>query len=88
VGPGVDVREFGLLRKDGMTAMDIILSATRNAADLIGAADQIGSVREGRYADLVATSGDPTADITELARVQFVMKGGTVYKANGKRVAQ
>jgi imidazolonepropionase-like amidohydrolase len=88
VGPGVDLREFGLLKKDGMTPMDIILSATRNAADLIGVPDQIGSVQEGRYADLVATSGDPLTDITELERVQFVMKGGMVYKLNGKRIPQ
>jgi imidazolonepropionase-like amidohydrolase len=86
VGPGVDVREFGLLRKDGMTPMDIILSATRNAADLIGVPGQIGTIQEGRYADIVATSGDPTADITELERVQFVMKAGIVYKLNGKRI--
>jgi imidazolonepropionase-like amidohydrolase len=50
--------------------MDIILSATRNAADLIGVQDQIGSIQEGRYADLVATSGDPLTDITEMERVQ------------------
>jgi len=88
VGPGVDLREFGLLKKDGMTPMDIILSATRNAADLIGVRDQIGSVQEGRYADLVATSGDPVTDIIELERVQFVMKSGAVYKLNGKRIPQ
>src|SRR5580658_6036687 len=88
VGPGVDLREFGLLKKDGMTPMDVILSATRNAADLIGVQDQIGSVQEGRYADLVATGGDPLTDITELERVQFVMKGGIVYKLNGKRIPQ
>jgi len=88
VGPGVDLREFGLLRKDGMTAMDIVLAATRSAADLIGVADQIGTIQEGRYADIVATAGDPLADIAELEHVQFVMKGGVVYKVNGKRVAQ
>jgi imidazolonepropionase-like amidohydrolase len=88
VGPGVDLREFGLLKKDGMTPMDIILSATRNAADLIGVQDQIGSVQEGRYADLVATGGDPLTDITELERIQFVMKGGAVYKLNGKPIPQ
>lgn len=80
VGPGPDVREFGLLHKDGMTPMDVIVAATHSAADLIGVADQIGSVAEGRYADLVATSGDPLTDITELERVRFVMKGGVVVK--------
>jgi imidazolonepropionase-like amidohydrolase len=80
VGPGADLKEFGLLKKDGMAPMDVILSATRSAADLIGASDQIGSIQEGRYADIVAVAGDPLTDITELERVQFVMKGGVVYK--------
>jgi imidazolonepropionase-like amidohydrolase len=65
-----------------MAAMDVIVAATHSAADLIGAADQIGSVQEGRYADVVATVGDPLADITELKRVKFVMKGGVVYKSS------
>jgi imidazolonepropionase-like amidohydrolase len=88
VGPGADLREFGLLRKDGMSPRDILLAATHSAAELIGAADQIGSIREGRFADIVATAGDPLADIAELEHVQFVMKGGVVYKVNGKRVPQ
>jgi imidazolonepropionase-like amidohydrolase len=88
VGAGADLHEFGLLHKDGMTPMDIIVAATHSAADLIGAADQIGTVQEGRYADLVATTGDPLSDISELEHVQFVMKGGVVYKANGKRLPQ
>jgi imidazolonepropionase-like amidohydrolase len=87
VGAGPDLREFALLAKDGMTPMDVILAATRNAADLIGS-DQIGAIQAGRYADIVSTSGDPLADITELERVQFVMKGGVVYKRNGKHVPQ
>jgi adenine deaminase len=65
-----------------------VVAATHSAADLIGAADQIGTVQEGRYADLVATAGDPLSDISELEHVQFVMKGGVVYKANGKRLPQ
>lgn len=88
VGPGADLREFGLLRKDGMAPMDIIVAATRSAAELIGVADQIGTVREGRFADLVATGGDPLVDITELEHVQFVMKGGVVYKMDGKHAPQ
>ena len=88
VGPGADLHEFGLLHKDGMTPMDIIVAATHSAADLIGVADQIGTVQEGRYADLVATAGDPLSDISELEHVQFVMKGGVVYKADGKHVSQ
>ena len=88
VGPGPDVREFGLLHKDGISNMDVIVAATRSAADLIGVPGQIGEVREGAYADLVATSGDPLLEISELEHVQFVMKAGVVYKLDGKRLPQ
>jgi imidazolonepropionase-like amidohydrolase len=76
--------EFGLLVKAGLTPTDAIYTATRNAAELLGAAQDVGSVQGGRYADIVAVSGDPLADITLLERVQFVMKGGEVLKAEGK----
>ena len=88
VGPGPDLREFGLLHKDGMSNMDVIRAATHSAADLIGVPQQIGGVAEGCYADLVATAGDPLENISQLEHVQFVMKGGVVYKAGGKRVPQ
>ena len=55
----------------------------RNAAQLLGTPEDVGSVQAGRYADIVAVSGDPLADITELQRVQFVMKGGEVLKKDG-----
>ncbi len=81
---GQNAREFALMVQAGMTPMDAILAATRNAADLIGDAKDIGSIQPGRFADIVAVSGDPLTDVSELTRVQFVMKGGTVYKADGK----
>ena len=80
---GQNAREFALMVKAGMTPMDAILAATGNAADLIGAKQDIGSVQTGRFADIVAVAGNPLSDITELERVQFVMKGGEVYKLNG-----
>jgi imidazolonepropionase-like amidohydrolase len=67
----------------GMTPADAIWAATHNAADLIGDSKDVGSIQAGRYADIVAVSGDPLADVTELERVQFVMKGGKVYKQGG-----
>ncbi|ARS27789.1 metal-dependent hydrolase family protein [Sphingomonas sp. KC8] len=75
--------EFALLVKAGLTPMDAIFTATRNAAQLLGTPEDVGSVQAGRYADIVAVSGDPLADITELQRVQFVMKGGEVLKKDG-----
>jgi imidazolonepropionase-like amidohydrolase len=55
-------------------------AATRSAADLMGWQDRVGSIQPGKFADLVAVSGDPLADITELERVKFVMKGGAVLR--------
>jgi imidazolonepropionase-like amidohydrolase len=80
---GQNAREFALMVEAGMPAAEAILSATRAAADLLGAADQVGSIQAGRFADVVAVAGDPLKDITELQRVTFVMKGGRVYKAPG-----
>jgi imidazolonepropionase-like amidohydrolase len=76
--------EFALMVKAGLTPMDAIFTATRNASQLIGKPQDIGSVQTGRYADIIAVKGDPLADITELQRVQFVMKGGEIYKSDGK----
>lgn len=76
--------EFALLVKAGLTPMDAIFTSTRNAADLIGNPQDIGSVQTGRYADIVAVDGNPLADITVLQRVDFVMKGGEVLKTGGK----
>ncbi|MFI5235226.1 MAG: amidohydrolase family protein [Gemmatimonadales bacterium] len=75
-----DAKEFGYLVRYGMTPMQAIQSATLRAAELLDASDDIGSVRPGRYADLVAVKEDPLTDITELERMAWVMKGGVVYK--------
>ena len=52
----------------------------RSAADLIGWSDRVGTLEPGKFADLIAVSGDPIADVTVLENVKFVMKGGEVYK--------
>lgn len=88
VAHGLNAREFALMVKAGMTPMDAIVAATGSAADLIGDTADIGSVRPGRYADLIAVDGDPLTDVTVLERVQFVMKGGVVYKSGGQIVAK
>ncbi len=77
---GENAREFGYMVEAGMRPMDAILSATRNAADLLGASDRVGSIQAGRFADIIAVAGDPLADISEMTRVQFVMKGGVVRR--------
>ena len=84
-GLGENLQEAALMVEAGMTPAEVILAATANAADLIGSSE-IGAVQAGRYADIVAVAGDPLADITELERVQFVMKGGVVYKVGGENL--
>jgi imidazolonepropionase-like amidohydrolase len=87
LGEGDHSMEFGLMIHNGMSPMQAIAAATRNAADLLGKADQIGSVQKGRFADIVAVSGDPLHDPQQLGHVSFVMKGGVVYRAHGAATA-
>lgn len=68
------------VRGTGMPPLEIIRAITTNAADLLGWADRVGGLEPGKFADLVAVVGDPLADITELQRVRFVMKGGEVIR--------
>jgi imidazolonepropionase-like amidohydrolase len=68
------------LRDAGMPPIDVIRSITSNAAEMLGWQDRIGTVERGKFADLVAVAADPVADITELERVQFVMKNGEVIR--------
>ena len=83
---GWNGKQFAKMVQFGMTPMQAIQSATTSAADLLGWSDRVGSVQQGRFADLVAVDGDPLADITQLERVQFVMKGGVVYRSGGQPV--
>jgi imidazolonepropionase-like amidohydrolase len=77
---GQNAREFGYRVRLGQSPMDAILSATRTAAEIMGWGDRVGTVEAHKFADLIAVSGDPLRDITELERVTWVMKGGVVYK--------
>jgi imidazolonepropionase-like amidohydrolase len=83
VGPfphGTQAREFVLMVKYGMTPLAAIQAGTVNGAKLLGWQGQIGALKSGYLADIVAVPGNPLTDITALQKVTFVMKGGTVYK--------
>ena len=75
---GDNAKEAVLMFKAGMTEMDILKSATVNAADLLGMSDQIGTIEEGKQADIIATDGSPLENIEELLTVDFVMNSGKV----------
>ena len=77
---GQNGREFGYRVRLGQSPIAAILSATKTAAEIIGWSDRVGTIEAGKFADVIAVAGDPLRDITELERVTFVMKDGTVYK--------
>jgi imidazolonepropionase-like amidohydrolase len=87
IGEGDHAQEFMLLTANGMSAAEALLAATRNAADLIGAADRIGTLQPEHFADIVAVSGDPLADPSRFEHVDFVMKAGAVYRVHGVATA-
>jgi len=78
---GTQALEFEMFVKHaGMSPARAMQSGTMVNAEALGWQDRIGSIDKGKYADLVAVSGNPLADITELQRVKFVMKGGKIIK--------
>ena len=88
IGQGDHAMEFGLMIAGGLTPAQAVTAATSSAADLLGAADRVGSIQAGRFADLVATDGDPLKDTAQFQQVSFVMKGGVVYRKNGHPTAE
>ncbi len=83
VGPfphGTQAREFNLMVKYGMSPLATLRADLLNGAKLLGWQDQIGTLKPGFLADIIAVPGDPLADISVLQKVSFVMKGGTVYR--------
>ena len=85
---GLNAHEFALMVGAGMPPADAIMTATHNAADLLGVSETAGSIQPGRYADLIAVKGDPLANIAVMEHVDWVMKGGVVYKRDGATVSQ
>ena len=90
VGSGVDGATYAhgsqaldfvmLVQRTGLTPARAIQGGTIVNAEVLGWKDRVGSIDKGKFADIVAVSGDPLADITELQRVKFVMKGGKVIR--------
>ena len=83
VGPfphGTQAREFELMVQYGMTPVAVLQADLLNGAKLLGWDGQIGELKPGYYADVIAVPGDPTKDISGVTHVSFVMKGGEVYR--------
>jgi imidazolonepropionase-like amidohydrolase len=79
-GQGKNANELLGMTKFGLSPLEAIQAATVNAAELLDWEDKVGALEPALYADVIAVDGDPLTDITELQRVKFVMKGGTVVK--------
>src|SRR4029077_4085341 len=76
---GQNTRELGWFVKAGLTPEEALKTATSNAAELLGKANELGALAPGYFADLVAVEGDPTEDIAAVIdKVKWVMKGGQV----------
>ena len=73
-------KEFPALVKGGLTRVEALQAATIHAADLLRMSDEIGSIEAGKFADIIAVSGDPTTDIGAMENVMFVMKDGEIIK--------
>ena len=71
---------FSHLHEAGMPALEILRAVTINAAEMLGWQDRVGALERGKFADLIAVTGDPIADISALEQVRFVMKGGEVIR--------
>lgn len=78
---GWNAKQFAHMVKWGLTPIDAIRAATLSAADLLGWSDRVGVIEKGHLADVIAVAGDPLANVAELEKVTFVMKGGTVFKS-------
>ncbi|MBT4519295.1 MAG: amidohydrolase family protein [Halieaceae bacterium] len=77
---GDNAKQLSRMVRFGMTSMEALQAATIEGAKLLKQTDNMGSLRRGRYADIIAVKGDPIANIKTLENVDFVMKGGVVYK--------
>jgi imidazolonepropionase-like amidohydrolase len=84
---GINAHEFALMVDAGMPAAVALQSATTRAAELLDQENDLGSISAGKFADIIAVSGNPLENIGTMEKVAFVMKNGVVYKQDGKTVA-
>jgi imidazolonepropionase-like amidohydrolase len=77
-GTSASVHEIALMVEAGMTPMAALRAATIDAAELLGAGDELGAIERGRLADLIVVAGDPTTDISALRQLQLVIQGGAI----------
>ena len=85
---GNQAYEFELMCRYGMTPAEALTAATKTGSELMRKSADIGSIEAGKYADIAAFDGDPMEDITAMTRCTFVMKGGEVYKKDGRALRQ
>jgi imidazolonepropionase-like amidohydrolase len=76
---GLNAREFSLMTKNGLAPSQVLMAGTANGADLLGPADQTGTLSPGKFADILAVPGNPLTDMHVTEHPVFVMKEGTVY---------
>ena len=79
---GLNGKEFGYMVEVGMPEMEALKTATMNAATVLGMEDSIGSIKAGKYADIIAVDKNPLSDISAMEKVSFVMKNGVVYSGS------
>jgi imidazolonepropionase-like amidohydrolase len=81
---GWNAKQLNTMVVWGMTPMQAITAATTSGAEIMGWSDRVGRIAPGYYADIIAVDGDPMVDVKLMQTVAFVMKGGVVYKSDGK----
>ena len=84
---GDNAKHLAIMVRYGMTPMQAIVAATKTGAELVKKSSDLGAIAPGRYADIIAVSGDPTADIALMQKMGFVMKGGQVYRGEAAACA-